>query len=297
MRVRHSFHALALAAPLALAAAMPAIAQDDEESDDRPSLGGEEPERGGLLDIEIDIGDLAVTKGDQQSLSYEGQVQQSAPHYKPGTPVTITHPRGNVSVRCTDSAGLQARIQYVVYGNSEETMKKVGDSVGLKTFASTTNATVTSNLPLPRAGVERVDTPLVVNLPRNAKVTVTANDGWIQIMGCTGTVKAVARKGSVFASGTYSAFDGSSSTGNVEIELSNESVIASTSRASAPLGDVVLRMPLTQKGTLTATASDVRVAHMVSGVNSPTRVQGTLVDKGPAITLSAKGKVEVTAPK
>jgi len=294
MRIPHPSR-LALVLAVAYLAAAPIAAQDDE--DGRPSLGGEEPERGGLLDIDIDIGDLAATKGDQQSLSYEGQVQHNAPHYKPGTPVTITHARGNVSVRCTDSTGLQARIQYAVYGNSEDTMKRVGDSVGLKTYASTQNATVTSNLPALRPGVDRVDTPLVVNLPRDARVIVTASDGWIQVMGCSGTVKATARKGRVFAAGTYASFDATSSTGNVEIELSNESVITAASRASAPAGDVVLRMPLTQKGTLTATASDVRVAHMVSGVNSPTRVQGTLVDKGPTITLSAKGKVEVTAPR
>ncbi|MBN1335832.1 MAG: hypothetical protein JXB39_07705 [Deltaproteobacteria bacterium] len=270
-----------------------ASAQDD----DRPSLGGEEPEGGGLMDIEIDIGDLAVTKGDQQSLSYEGQVQHNAPHYKPGTLVTITHARGNVSVRCTESEGLQARIQYVVYGSSEDSMKRVGDSIGLKTYASTSNASVKSTLPGLRSGVERVDTPLVVSLPREASVNVTASDGWVQVLGCTGTVKATARKGAIFASGTYRSFDATSSSGNVEIELSGDSVLTSNSRASASAGDIVLRMPMTQKGQLTATGSDVRVAHVVSGVNSPTRVQGTLLDKGPSITLSAKGKVEVTAPK
>ena len=46
-----------------------------------------------------------------------------------------------------------------------------------------------------------------------------------------------------------------------------------------------------------ATGSQVDVAHLVSGTNTPTRVQGTINDGGPTITLQAKGKVTVAAPK
>ncbi|MFH1466011.1 MAG: hypothetical protein ABIO70_16625 [Pseudomonadota bacterium] len=278
----------ALALLFAGQSSSPARAQDDEGG-----LGG-----GGLLDI--DIGDIDLggdSKGGEQSMTYEGQAAQDAANYKAGTPVYITHTKGNISVRCTDSAGIQARINFAIDGTKQDVMKRVGDTIGLRTYASTTQGKVTSSVPGKQTGVDAIHAPLTVNLPREAKVSVTGGDGWIQVVGCTGTVKATTRNGGIFVDGVLSSFDLSTGQGDIEVSLDPSAEVTSSSRASATGGDVILRMPITQKGNLTARGAEVAVDHLVNGTNTATSVQGTLSDSGPSISVTAKGKVTITTPK
>jgi len=255
-------------------------------------------EGGGLLDIDIgdfDLGD--DTKGAEQSMSYEGQVGQDAANYKPGTPVYITHTKGNISVRCTDSPGIQARINFTIEGTKESAMQSLGDRIGIRTYASNSQGSVKTSVPGKWSGIDDITVPLTVNLPREARVNVTGGGGWVQIVGCTGTVKATTRGGGIYVDGILSSFDLSTNKGDIEIELDSTAELTSTSRATATAGGVTLRMPITQKGNLNARGEEITVDHLVNGTNTATRVQGTLSDSGPSITISASGKVAITTPQ
>ncbi len=254
-------------------------------------------QEGGLLDI--DIGDIDLgddTKGGEQSMSYEGQVGQDADNYKPGTPVYITHTKGNISVRCTDSEGIQARINFTVEGTKQDAMQRLGDSIGIRTYASNSQGKVSTSVPGKWSGIEAIHTPLTVNLPREARVHVTGGGGWVQIVGCTGTVKATTRGGGIYVDGILSSFDLSTNEGDIEIELDESAELTSSSRASATAGAIKLTMPITQKGNLNARGSEVTVDHLVNGTNTSTHVQGTLSDSGPSITLTAKTEVTIKSP-
>jgi len=255
-------------------------------------------EGGGLLDIDIgdfDLGD--DTKGAEQSMSYEGQVGQDADNYKPGTPVYITHTKGTISVRCTDSPGIQARINFTVEGTKESAMQGLGNRIGIRTYASNSQGKVSTSVPGKYSGIEEVYAPLTVNLPREARVNVTGGGGWVQIIGCTGTVKATTRGGGIYVDGILSSFDLSTNKGDIEIELDSTAELTSNSRATATAGGVTLRMPITQKGNLNARGEEITVDHLVNGTNTDTHVQGTLSDSGPSITISASGKVAITTPQ
>jgi hypothetical protein len=254
-------------------------------------------EGGGLLDIDIgdfDLGD--DTKGGEQSMSYEGQVGQDADNYVPGTPVYITHTKGNISVRCTDSPGIQARVNFTVDGTKEDAMQRLGDSIGIRTYASNSQGKVSTSVPGKYSGIDAIHTPLTVNLPREAKVNVTGGGGWVQVVGCTGSVKATTRGGGIYVDGVLSSFDLSTNEGDIEIELDKTAEITATSRATATAGAVLLRMPITQKGNLSARGSEITVDHLVNGTNTPTHVQGTLSDSGPSISITASGKVTISTP-
>jgi hypothetical protein len=254
-------------------------------------------EGGGLLDIdigEIDLGD--DSKGGEQSMSYEGQVGQDADNYKPGTPVYITHTKGNISVRCTDSPGIQARVNFTVEGTKESAMQSLGDRIGIRTYASNSQGKVSTSVPGKYSGIDAIYAPLTVNLPREARIHVTGGGGWVQVVGCTGTVKATTRGGGIYVDGILSSFDLSTNMGDIEIELDAAAELTSTSRASATAGSVLLRMPITQKGNLNARGEEITVDHLVNGTNSPTHVQGTLSDSGPSISITAKTKVTITTP-
>jgi hypothetical protein len=255
-------------------------------------------EGGGLLDI--DIGDIDLgddTKGGEQSMSYEGQVGQDAANYKAGTPVHITHTKGNISVRCTDSDGIQARVNFTVEGTKEDAMERLGNSIGIRTYASNSSGTVSTSVPGKWSGIDNVIAPLTVNLPREAKVTVTGGGGWVQVVGCTGTVKATTRGGGIYVDGVLSSFDLSTNEGDIEIELDASAELTSSSRATATAGAVTLRMPITQKGNLNAKGAEITVDHLVNGTNTATHVQGTLSDSGPSISITAQGKVSITTPQ
>ena len=255
-------------------------------------------EGGGLLDIDIgefDLGD--DTKGGEQSMSYDGQVGQDAANYKPGTPVYITHTKGNISVRCTDSEGIQARVNFTIEGTKEDAMQRLGDSIGIRTYASNSQGKVSTSVPGKWSGIDAVHVPLTVNLPREARVNVTGGGGWVQVVGCTGTVKATTRGGGIYVDGVLSSFDLSTNEGDIEVELDATAELTASSRATATAGAVTLRMPITQKGNLNARGAEITVDHLVNGTNTATHVQGTLSDSGPSITISAKTKVTITTPQ
>src|SRR6185436_1998372 len=90
-----------------------ALAQDEGEP-----KGGDEPtdEKGpGDVDVDalmksMDLGPTAVGEGDYvNEMSYEGHLSQAAEKYKAGTPITISHTGGTVTVRCQEQTGLSAR--------------------------------------------------------------------------------------------------------------------------------------------------------------------------------------------
>lgn len=293
-----SARALTALLPLFLVLAIPARAQDEEGGDGPPPLPEDEPSTGGgLMDVELGDFDLGPSKSLESTMSYEGQFSSSAPNYVAGTTVTITHSTGSISVRCTDQKGLTARLQYKLDGTNQDALKRYGDSIKLTSFASSSGATVKSSVPSRPSTISRSTVSLVVNLPLQASVSISGATDWVQVVGCKGSVKASTSKNGAFASGTLKSFDLSSGTANVEVELTDDAVITAASRASAPQGDVTLRMPLTQAATLTATADTVQVSHLVNGTNVTNKVQGQVNGGGPAITLSGKGTVLVTAPK
>ncbi len=285
-----------LSRPIALLTGLGLVALAAWQHNQRPAFA--QDEGGGLLDI--DVGDIDLgedTKGGEQSMTYEGQVGQDAANYKAGTPVYITHTKGTISVRCTDSEGITARINFAIEGTKQDAMQRYGDTIGLKTYASNSQGKVSSYVPGKWSGIDDVAVPLVITLPREAKVHVTGGAGWIQVVGCTGTVKATTRQGGIYVDGILSSFDLSAGDGDIEIELDDAAELTSTSRATATKGAVTLRMPLTQKGTLNARGSEVAVDHLVSGTNTPNHVAGSLADSGPTITITAGTKVTITPPR
>ncbi len=255
--------------------------------------------QGGLLDIDVgdfDLGD--DTKSGETSMTYEGQVQQDAANYKAGTPVKITHTKGNISVRCTDSQGLQARINFTVEGTKQDTMKRYGDSIGVRTYASNYSATVSTSVQGKWSGISDVQVPLTVNLPKEAKVSITGSQGWVSVSGCTGTIKASTKNGGIYVDGVMSQFTLSSGEGDIEIDLADEAEITATSKATATNGEIILRIPLTQSANFSARGTEVQVEHLVSGTNTASHVQGTMGNGGPSISLSAnKGTIKIEAPK
>jgi hypothetical protein len=287
------FHLVFVASLALLPLGSLAFAQDDEPP--TPSSGDDESKGGGMMDIDVGDIELGDTKGSSE-ITYEGSASQAAPTYKSGTVVTITHTSGPIVVRCGDQPGLQARLQYTVYGSDQGKLQKFGDGFGIATTASTTAATVKTRVPPKVPGVASYTATLTVNLPFKASVSITGAQDNVKISNCTGTVKAATAKNGVYATGSFSAFNVSSAKGNVQVESANDAQLKSASSAVATNGDVLVRIPLATKATVTITGSSVNVAHLVTGANSPVRVQGTMNNGGPTLTITGKGKVEVTAP-
>lgn len=266
-----------------------ALAQDEEEES---SGGGSDL---GIDDIMKDIN--LGGEGGNAEVTYEGRLSSAAPNFVSGKPVTITHTGGTIAVRCMDAPGITARLGYTIYGTNKTSMENYGKGVGLTSWGDGNGGGVKTRVPSKGSGINRVDMPLTVNLPLEAKVTVVGGAGWVQVIDCKGTVKSSNGDGGAYVSGTYSNVNVSSSRGDVKVELTDASVLTGASALNAPGGSAVLRLPLSYNGKFMAKGGDVSVFHTVMGTNTGNLVQGTIGTGTASVSISAKEKVEVSAPK
>lgn len=280
---------------LALLFALPALAQEaGEEGSEEGSTSGSDIDVDALMKS-IDLGPAG---GGGNEVTYEGRLSSSAPNFALGKPVTITHSGGTISINCMDAPGITARLGYTIYGTNQPNMEKYGKGIGLSSFGDSNGGNVKTRIPAKLAGINRADIPLTVNLPLEAKVTVVGGAGWVQIIDCKGTVKSSNGDGGAYVSGTYSNVNVSATRGDVKVELTDASTLTGVNAINAPGGNAVLRLPLSYAGKFAAKGESVSVFHTVmGGVNSSNAVTGTIGTGTASVSVSAKGSVEVTAPK
>ncbi len=265
---------LALALPLLL----PAAAQD-----------------GGLDLSGVDLSGADI--GGPELMTYSGGLLEKAPELAPGKPVRITHSGGTVSVRCQDATGLSAQLSYTLEGSDGPALEAMGAGIGLRAWGDEGGGGVQSQVPWKPASVTRADVPLVVTLGREAELIINNRGGWIEVLNCRGTVTASTDQGGIFASGVYSAFSLSSGTGDVTLKAGEGSEITGSSRAVANTGSVLVQLPLTISGRITATGSEVAILHAVDGTVTPTSASGTIGAGGHNIYLQARDRVELSTPQ
>ena len=239
---------------------------------------------------------LPLLAAAQDELSYSGNLGDNAANYKPGAPVSITHSGGNLQVRCMEVTALNARVAYTVYGTSEGNMKSFGDGVGLAVWGDSKGGGAKTRIPSKGSGVSSAEVTLTVSIPKGTtSVTVSqSGSGWAQVIGCSGFVKVTGGGGGVYLGGPLTGFSASATGGDVKIEV-EESTLTSTSTASSP-GALTVVLPSAQGGKLSAKGAEVSVQQVVMGTNEPTYVAGEMGIGGPSITLSAKGRVELSSP-
>jgi hypothetical protein len=242
--------------------------------------------------------DIDLTDPSLAALTYEGGLSGNAPNYGKGKPVVITHASGNVSVRCINVDALSGRLQYTVFGSQEGPMESYGKGIGLAVWGDSNGGGAKSRIPSKPSGVARAQVDLVVNIPKGtSSLTVSqTGSGWVQVNDCGGNVKVTAGSGGAYVSGALTGFNVTATGGDVKIEPTSDTVLKSTSSASAPGGNLTVVLPSAQGGKLSAKGSEVAVQQTVMGTNTPTLVQGDMGLAGPTISLSAKSRVEVNQP-
>lgn len=273
-----------------------AYAQDDGSSG---SAGSSEPSgSGGDLNIDDLMKDINLgPEGAANEVTYEGRLSSTAPGYVAGKNVTISHTGGTIAIRCMDAPGITARLGYTVFGTNKTNMENFGKAIGLSTGGDANGGWVRTRIPSKGSGVNRADIPLTVNLPQEARITVTGGAGWVQVIDCKGTVKSTNGDGGAYVSGTYTNVSVSAGKGDVKVELTDQSQLSGVNAVSAPGGAAVLRLPLSYMGKLMAKGSEVTVAHTVMGTNTPNLVQGTVGTGTASVSVTARDKVEITAPR
>ncbi|MCP4809822.1 MAG: hypothetical protein GY913_25390 [Proteobacteria bacterium] len=269
---------------LLIALSTPGLAQDDEEF--------------GFGDLDIDLDDIDLGEGSDgpSTMNYTGGHSERSEALSENAAVTITHYGGSISVRCTDSEEISARMDFNLEGTSETNLKAVGDGIRLQAQGKDTWGKVSTIVPGKRSGISTMDVPLSVSVPKNVRLTVNGRSSWIAISGCTGTVKAVTSAEGITADGTFSQFDLRAGAGDVSLDLGTDSSITKTSGITASKGNASLVMPLTVDVRLQATGGEVSVLHTVTGTNNATNVSGTVGDGGPLVKVYGKERVEVTSP-
>jgi len=283
--------ALTLSALLLLALSARAGEDDEEGTEATPPDDTPAAIDLGIDDIMNDI-DLGPSSK-QNSMTYEGSLDQQGLQYVAGKPVSITHTGGNIRVRCADREGITARVAYSIRGTNKENMERYGKGIGLSVYGGASNGKVTTRMLAKPSGIDNADVELTVNLPKKAAINVAGGYGWVQVVGCEGTVKVSNRSGGAYVEGTYTSFSVGSNSGDVKVDLSDDSRLVGASGISAPGGDATLMLPLSYGGKINAKGSNVRVTHTVSGTNTDTLVQGTIGTGTASVTVSAKGDVTV----
>ncbi|MDP2307087.1 MAG: hypothetical protein Q8P18_13770 [Pseudomonadota bacterium] len=231
------------------------------------------------------------------ALSYEGGLAGNAPNYARGKPLVITHSSGNVAVRCMDVETLSGRLQYTVFGSSEGPMESVGKGIGIAVWGDSKGGGVKTRVPSMQSGVSRAQVDLTVNVPKGTtSLSVTQSGaGWVQVIGCSGHVKVSAGGGGAFVGGPLAAFTVTAAGGDVKVAVEGDGVLTGASSASSPANLTVV-LPSAQGGKLSVKGEEVAVQQLVMGTNTPTLVTGEMGVSGPAISLAAKKRAEVTSP-
>jgi hypothetical protein len=232
------------------------------------------------------------------NLSYEGHLSGTGAAYAKGKPVTITHTSGNLSVHCMETDTISGRLGYTVYGSAEGPMESYGKSIGLAVWGDANGGGAKTRIGSKPSGVSYADVTLTVNVPKGTTAVTVSHSGrgWVQVDGCSGNVKVTAGAGGAYVGGPITGFTVSASGGDVKVVSDADTVLKNASTASAPAGKVTVVLASAQGGKLTAKGEEVAVAQTVMGTNTPTLVSGDMGIAGPTITLSAKGRVEVTGP-
>ncbi len=250
----------------------------------------------GLLDLDdIDLGDGPSSPSAAQTSTYTGSVHERKSGLGQGKPLTISHYGGPISIRCQDGDTLSARIDYRVEGTNEPNMEKFGRGVGLAIWGDSKSGGVKTRTPGKGSGVLTTELPLVVTAPKSSRMTVNAGSHWVEILKCDGQVSVANKRGDVWVEGDLTRFSVSAPGGSATVGLASDSIVKTTSKITAK-GDVTLKMPLDVNIKLSARGTELRIDHMVDGSETPTSVSGTIGTGGPSVTVSSRGKVEITAP-
>lgn len=245
---------------------------------------------------------LPALAGDEltgNEMSYEGALSGTAAAYVRSKPVSISHAGGNLSVRCMDTEKLSARVQYVIYGTQEGPMESMGKGVGLAVTGDSAGGRVSLRLPSKPSGVAKAEVTMTVNIPApTTALTISqTGPGWVQVIDCDGTVKVTAGAGGAYVSGKLAGATVTATGGDVKVVQNEDAVFKATTTVSAPAGAATLLIANAQGGKLTAKGAEVAVSQTVIGTNASDLVQGDLGLAGPAITVTAKGRVEVSPNK
>lgn len=232
-------------------------------------------------------------------ITYEGGLDETSTRYVKGKPVSIKHSGGNVIVRCIDTEKLSARLPYVVTGSDGGALESTGNSIRLgANDDGKGGGVVSTQVPSKRSGVSSIDVPLTVNVPTGASaISVSqSGSGWVQVQGCSGSLKVSAGSGGAYASGQYTAVSISASGGDVKLVMEGGAVLTGSTSVSAGGGAARVVLATAQGGKLSAKGAEVTVQQtLLGGSVTDTSASGSLSLDGPSISVSAKGAVEVSA--
>ena len=231
-------------------------------------------------------------------LNYGGTLSEEASNYTVGKPVSISHSGGNITVNCSETPKLSARLPYSLTGSGEASLEAYGKGIGVKASGDGKGGGVVSTrMPSKTSGVATVDAPLTVNVPAGVTALTVSQSGagWVSVKNCSGALKVSAGAGGVFASGTFTSVNVTASGGDVKVVVADGAVLTGSSSVSAPGGKAALVLSTAQGGKLTAKAAEVSVQQTVMGTNDGGYVSGTFGVSGPSLSVSAKERVDVTA--
>lgn len=246
-------------------------------------------------DINIDDIQLDDAAKGEEMVTYTGSENNAAPNFVAGKAVTITHSGGTISVRCLDRKGISARLDYTLEGTNRDSLSAFGKGLGLRVWGNANSGGVQTRVPSASSSIKSKELPLVVSLPKEAKVRVNGGNFWVQVTGCKGAVAAANRKGDIAIDGTYTNVSATAGGGDLSVELSESSALSGTNRLQAPQGAVKLTLPMDYGGRIYAKASQVEVRHMVNGSEGPNLVQGTIGDGKASLSITAKTTITVSS--
>lgn len=239
------------------------------------------------IDIDIDLGGPEETP-----LSYDGGYGSRAPDkVAVNATIKVTGGVGTTTVHCTDTDTVEARYDYRLSGLDAAALEAYAKTLKLA-VSSTSVSFVGGTKP---ASVKSANVAYVVNVPKEARLTISANGDWVKVIGCDGTVSATA-KTSAYVGGALDGFTVTANGGNAVVEVEGDGKVTAASAITAPKGDVTLSMPFSQDLKIDARGSAVSVAQSVTGTNEAAIVTGVIGAGGPALTIKASGAVTVKTP-
>ena len=242
------------------------------------------------LDLDFDF------DNSPELIDYEGSYSQTTEKMNPNPRLSIIHPGGTISVRCTDTEVVSARISYKIEGTEQDPMKKYGDGIRMAAWGGGANGGVKVVVPYKPSAVKTVSIELTVNVPRAAVLSVNASRDWVSISGCTGFVTAKAGANGAYVAGDMPGFQIAAATGDVTVK-SESSELKRASNITASKGKVDLEIPAEIGLRLDARGSSVSITDaLVDGVTSEGSAVGNMGAGGTALVIRAGGEVVIHAP-
>ncbi len=238
---------------------------------------------------------IALPAFAQEEVTYDGSYLGDAPAYAKGKPVSITHSGGNLSVRCMETQGISARVQFTVRGTDKGAMQSFGDGVKMAVSGDANGGSVKTAIPSRGRGISFTDVVLTVSLPKGTSALSISHSGsgWVEVFGCAGNLKLTSGAGGAYASGAFTSVNLTASGGSATVEQEKDVLWTGTSTISAPGGAITLTFASAQGGKFSAAAAEVSVQPLIMGTNSPSLVTGSMGVSGPTITLKAKDRIDV----